>query len=216
MKIKLGLVDDHQLFLDGFSVMLQSLQDFEVVVEARNGRLLQGKLEDQKDLPDLMIIDTDMPVMDGTETTLWLQQYYPSIKLIAMAMDLRDRAIIKMLKAGCRSYLFKDVFPEELKKALQKVHKKGYFNPDKIVPLSEELFGWEKKEQSIILTNEEQQFLQLAFSELSYEQIMVEMNISGKMANRYIDSLFKKFGVKSRLGLVLEASKRGVGSLKDL
>lgn len=211
MKIKLGFVDDHQLFVDGYSEMLKSLQELEIVVTARNGHLLKGKLEDQKDIPDLMIIDTDMPVMDGLETTLWLRQYYPSIKLIAMAMDDEDKAVTKMLKAGCCSYLFRTLLPEEFKKALQEVHTKGYFNLGKIVPLSQELFGWAKKEQTITLTDEEQHFLQLAFSELSYEQIITEMNITEKIANRHIDSLFKKFGVKSRLGLVLEALRRGAG-----
>lgn len=209
MKIKLGLVDDHLLFLEGLSSMLESLQDFEITVQAVNGLDLQHKLENQRDLPDLMIVDTDMPVMDGWETTVWLQQYYPSIKLIVISLDEKDGAIIKMLKAGCRAYLFKTVYQETAKKALHQVYANGYFNPDKIQSISWPLFGKANKEKSITLTNEEQHFLQLACSELSYEQIVDEMNVSERKANGYIDSLFKKFGVRSRLGLVLEALRKG-------
>lgn len=205
MKIKIGLVNHHQLFLNAFSAMLESLLDFEVVVNVRNGRLLQGDLEDQKYLPDLMLIDTDMPVMDGVETTLWLQQHYPSIKLIALGKDEKDRSIIKMLKAGCCAYLYMVPHLEELKHALQQVYTKGYFNPDATQSIWPGFIGGFNRKEIITLTHEEQRFLQLAYGELGYHEIVHEMNISQKVANGYIKSLFKKFRVKSRPGLILEA-----------
>src|SRR5215218_2286578 len=101
MKIKIGLLDDHQLFLKSLSLMLETLGDFEVVVEALNGLDLQRKLGGNKELPDLMLIDVNMPVMDGISTTAWLTDHHPSIKLIALSMNDKDNAIIKMFKAGC-------------------------------------------------------------------------------------------------------------------
>ena len=112
MKIKVGLVDDHQLFLKSLSLMLETLKDFEVVLEALNGQDLQRKLEARKEKPDLMLIDVNMPVMDGVQTATWLQQHYPGIKLIALSMNDKDGAIIKMFKAGCSAYLLKDVHPD--------------------------------------------------------------------------------------------------------
>ena len=70
MKIKVGLVDDYQLFLRSLSLMLETVQDFEVVLEALNGQDLQRKLEGKKELPDVMLPDVNMPVMDGVETTV--------------------------------------------------------------------------------------------------------------------------------------------------
>src|SRR5690349_17006129 len=99
MKIKVGLVDDHQLFLKSLSLMLETLADFEVVVEALNGQDLQQKLAAKAVLPDLMLVDVNMPVMDGIQTTVWLQQTYPAIKPIALSMNDKDGAIIKMFKA---------------------------------------------------------------------------------------------------------------------
>lgn len=110
--------------------MLETLQNFEVVVEALNGQDLQRKLEGKKELPDLMLIDVNMPVMDGIETAAWLNVKHPSVKLIALSMNDKETAIIKMFKAGCCAYLLKDVHPAVLEKALHEVYTKGYYNSD--------------------------------------------------------------------------------------
>lgn len=210
MNIKLGLADDHQLFLEAMSGMLESFGIFEVVMKAGTGRLLQANMEDQKVLPDLMLIDTDMPVMNGFETTVWLQQHYPSIKLIAMGMDDQEGLISKMLKAGCCYWFFKDIFPDDLKRGLQEVYTYGYYNPDKIKPLSLWPFGKSNRAEILALDDKEKQLLELACTDLSYDEILLKMNISKKIGDRYVNALFRKFGVTSRLGLVLEASRRKI------
>src|SRR5215831_21415653 len=101
MKIKVGLVDDHQLFLKSLSLMLETLGNYEVVVEALNGLDLQKKMLLVKELPDIILLDVDMPVMNGSETATWLQSTYPAIKLIALSMSDKDNSVIKMFKAGC-------------------------------------------------------------------------------------------------------------------
>src|SRR5947209_12863914 len=156
MKIKVGLVDDHQLFLKSVSLMLETLKDFEVVVEALNGQDLQRQLAAKKTLPDLMLIDVNMPVMDGIETARWLQEHYPGIKLVALSMNDKDGAIIKMFKAGCCAYLLKDVHPSVLEKALHEVYTKGYYNADAAQFNPGRLLH--KAEKEITLTPKEQQF----------------------------------------------------------
>ena len=130
MKTLIGLVDDHQLFLKSLSMMLESFGKFTVVVEASDGKDLQKKLENEKALPEIMLIDVNMPVMDGVETATSLFKKYPSIKLVALTMDDNDQSIIKMFKAGCCAYLLKDVHPNELEKALIQVKEKGFYNAD--------------------------------------------------------------------------------------
>lgn len=211
MKIKVGLVDDHQLFLKSVSLMLETLQDFEVVVESLNGQDLQRKLAVKKDVPDLMLIDVNMPVMDGIKTTTWLHENHPGIKLIALSMNEKDSAIIKMFKAGCCAYLLKDVHPAVLEKALHEVYTKGYYNADAAQFNPGRLLS--KAEKEITLSPKESQFLKLACSEMTYKQVAAEMNVSERTVDGYRESLFQKFGVQSRVGLCLEALRKELVSL---
>lgn len=208
MKIKVGLVDDHQLFIKAVALMLETLQDFEVIVEALNGQDLQRKLTGSKLSPDIMLIDVNMPVMDGVETSRWLQENHPSIKLIALSMNDKDGAIIKMFKAGCCAYLLKDVHPAVLEKALHQVHEYGYYNADAIQFSPWRLLGKSNQETQITITPKEQLFLKLSCSDLTYKEIARDMHVSERTVDGYRDSLFQKFGVQSRVGLVLEALRK--------
>lgn len=211
MKIKVGLVDDHQLFLKSLSLMLETLNDFEVVVEALNGQDLQQKLAAKGVLPDLMLIDVNMPVMDGIKTTMWLQETYPAVKPIALSMNDKDGAIIKMFKAGCCAYLLKDVHPTVLEKALHEVYTKGYYNADAVQFNPGRLLS--RMEKEVVLSPKEAQFLPLACSEMTYKQIAAEMNVTERTVDGYRESLFQKFGVQSRVGLCLEALRKEFVSL---
>lgn len=211
MKIKVGLVDDHQLFLKSLSLMLETLKDFEVVVEALNGKDLQQKLQGKKEPPDLMLIDVNMPVMDGVETTAWLQQHFPAVKLVALSMNDKDGAIIKMFKAGCCAYLLKDVHPAVLEKALHEVYTKGYYNADAAQFNPGRLLH--RAEKEITLTPKEHQFLKLACTEMTYKQVAAEMGVTERTVDGYREALFQKFGVQSRVGLCLEALRKEFVSL---
>lgn len=213
MKIKVGLVDDHQLFLRSLSLMLETLKCFQVVVEALNGQDLQKKMAPLQELPDLMLIDVNMPVMDGIATTSWLQQHYPSIKLVALTMNDKDNAIIKMFRAGCCAYLLKDVHPTVLEKALHQVHEQGYFNADSAQFNPGRLLNKTGFDARPVLTAKEHDFLKLACSELTYKQIAGKMNLSERTIDGYREILFQKLEVKSRVGLCLEALRRELVSL---
>jgi len=208
MKTTIGLVDDHQLFLSSLSLMLENFGNYEVIVEAVNGKDLQHKLSQIKNAPDLMLIDVNMPLMDGVETTKWLNTTYPGIKLIALSMNDNDRAIIEMFKAGCCAYLLKDTHPTELKKALEEVVDKGYYNADSANINFRRLFMKADEKPDITLTDKELQVLKYACSELTYKQIAAEMNLSERTIDGYRESLFQKFKVQSRVGLCLEALRK--------
>jgi len=213
MKIKVGLVDDHQLFLKSLTLMLETLQGFEVVSEALNGKDLQQKLPLAKSMPDLILLDVNMPVMDGIETTVWLHQHYPAIKLVALTMNDKDNSIIQMFRSGCCAYLLKDVHPTELEKALHQVYTKGYYNADGAIFSPGRLLHKAEKYGGRNLTPKEKIFLQLACSELTYKQIASQMTVSERTVDGYRESLFQKFGVQSRVGLCLEALRKGLVDL---
>lgn len=185
--------------------MLESFKDYEVVVMAVNGKDLQEKLS-KNNLPEIILVDVNMPVMDGIDTAMWLNQNYPLIKLVALSMNDTDKTIIGMIKAGCCSYLLKDTHPDELEKALHEIHTKGFYNSDASNINYRRLLDAGK--DSIIITEKEKIFLQHACSDMTYKQIAARMNLSERTIDGYRENLFHKFQVQSRVGLALEAIRK--------
>ncbi|SJZ63633.1 response regulator transcription factor [Sediminibacterium ginsengisoli] len=208
MKITIGLVDDHQLFLKSLTLMLESFRSFNVVIEALNGKDLQDKMFRDKIIPDIMLIDVNMPVMNGQETTRWLSKHYPQIKLVALSMNDSDKVIIDMIKSGCCAYLLKETHPDDLEKALHEIASTGFYNADASNVNYRKLLESEKKTTQI--TEKEKQFLQLACSDMTYKEIASIMKISERTVDGYREILFVKLNVQSRVGLVMEAIKRHI------
>jgi DNA-binding NarL/FixJ family response regulator len=208
MKINLGLVDDHQLFSKSLEMMLASFKGFSVVVDARNGLELQNKIASLDVLPDILLIDVNMPIMNGVQTATWMKENYPGIKLAALSMNDNDQSIIDMFKAGCCAYLFKDTHPDDFELALNQIYHKGHYNSDHHqLNYSKLVAGLES--EAVHLTEKEKEFLTLACSDKTYRQVAVVMKLSERTVDGYRESLFKKFNVQSRTGMALEAIRRG-------
>lgn len=207
-KILTGIVDDHQLFSKSLALMLESFEHYEVVVEARNGKELQDKLAvlPAHRLPDILLIDVNMPVMDGVETAAWVHDHHPQIFLVALSQNDGDRTILAMIKAGCCAYLLKDTHPRELEKALGEIQSHGYYNGDVSNVNFRRLLEAEKN--SLKLSMRELAFLRLAGSDKTYKEIAREMNLSERTIDGYREALFQKLHVQSRVGMVLEALKQ--------
>lgn len=212
-KISIGLVDDHQLFLKSLALMLESFKNFDIVIEASNGEDLIQKLEKKTEKPDIILLDVNMPVMNGIETAQQVSKLYPLIKLVALSMNDDDNAIIQMFKAGCTSYLLKDTHPIELEKALNEIGKTGYYNSDPTIVNFRRLINKSKDEEQIKISDREKSFLVLACSDKTYKQIAAEMNVSERTVDGYRETLFKKFNVQSRVGLCLEAIRQKLVSI---
>jgi len=206
MNIKIGLLDDHQLFLKSLSLMLLSFKKYTVVIEALNGKELQEKIQQLNDLPDIILIDVNMPVMGGVETAIWLHEQYPHIKLVALSMNDSDKTIIDMIKAGCCAYLLKDTHPNELEKALEEIAAKGYYNADVSNINFRRLLQAEK--EALALSEREKEFLKLSCSDMTYKEIAQLMHVSERTVDGYRESLFLKLKVQSRVGMALEAIRK--------
>lgn len=213
MNITIGIADDHQLFLKSLSLLISSLEGFTIIAEGMNGKDLINKLELKKIEPDIILLDVNMPVMDGRQTAEYLTEKYPAIKLVALSMKDDDATIISMIKAGCCSYLLKDIHPEELNKALLEIHKKGYYNSDAANINYRRLLQHQDKEKELQLTDKEKEFLKLACSDATYKQIAATMHVSERTVDGYRENLFKKLNVQSRTGMALEAIRRNFVSL---
>jgi DNA-binding NarL/FixJ family response regulator len=212
MKINIGIVDDHQLFLASLKVLIESFPTFSIVLDALNGQGLLKKLELASVLPDILLLDVNMPVMDGAKTAEAIASKYPQIKLVALSMKDDDISIIKMIKAGCCAYLLKDISADDLEKALNEVYTKGYYNAD-VSNINYRRLIIKTKEEEIVFKEKERTFLKLACSDLTYKQIAEQMHVAERTIDGYRESLFQKLNVQSRTGMVLEALRRQLVSL---
>ncbi len=208
--IHIALADDHQLFLKSLTLMLHSFGNYKVVMEALNGKELCEKLPLTQPLPDIILIDVNMPVMDGPAATKQIASLYPNIKLVALSMNNDDNTIINMLRAGCCAYLLKDTHPDELEKALHEIQIKGYYNADAANINFRRLLFAEQQQDGHKITEKELGFLKYACTDMTYKQIAHVMKLSERTIDGYRESLFGKLQVQSRVGLAMEALRRGL------
>ncbi|QJB30875.1 response regulator transcription factor [Chitinophaga oryzae] len=211
MNIKIAIADDHQLFLKSLSLLIAGFNGFSIVAEAVNGKELLDKIAALPAQPDIVLLDVNMPVMDGPKATALLQKQYPGIRIAALSMKENDTTIITMLKAGCCAYLLKDIHPVELEKALREIHESGYYHNDASNVNYRRLIL--QSEQQETITEREKEFLSLACSDLTYKAIAQKMNVSERTVDGYREILFHKLNVQSRTGMVLEALRRQLVSL---
>jgi two-component system invasion response regulator UvrY len=210
-KIKVAIADDHTLLRKALSKLIASYENHVVLFEAENGIDVKSKIA-QHAVPDIILLDVNMPGMDGFETVQWLHKNYPQIKVLALSMFSDEKIIIRMLRLGAKGYVLKNIDPEELKNALDSVMKKDFYLPEyisgKIISgLNKD--GDDAEKQTIFLTEKEKEFLHLVCSELTYKDIAVKLNLSPRTIDDYRNALFEKFDVKSRIGLAIYAIKKG-------
>jgi two-component system, NarL family, invasion response regulator UvrY len=207
------LTDDHILLRNGLAALVKNL-GHTVFFEADNGKDFINKL-DKKNLPELVLMDINMPEMDGYETALWLKTNYPEVKVLALSMYDNENAIIRMLKSGAKGYILKDSEPAELKAAIDAVVSKGYYYSDlvsgKLIHAINKLDDEGGELKNLMQLNErETDFLKYACTEMTYKEIADKMFVSPRTIDGYRDALFEKLHVKTRVGLVMYAIKNGI------
>lgn len=213
MSIRIAVVDDHSLFRKGLINLIHAVDpQFKVELEAANGKELMQKLEDAE-TPDLVVLDYDMPIMNGYETTLALRKMAPQVRIMMLTMKNDEHTLIRMLRAGVNGYLSKDVEPEELKDAIYGIQKNGFHYTDGITGTLIEAIRSPQESPKTQLNDQEMRFLNLACSELTYREIADKMCLSEKTIDGYRAKLFDKLHVKSRVGLVIYAVKNELISI---
>jgi len=207
----IAIVDDHAMLRKGLEVVVNMFPNHQVLFTASDGDDLIKNL-DTAQLPDIVLMDISMPGKDGYETTEYLRIHYPEIKVLALSTLESEAAIIKMIKHGAKGYILKDADPSELKIAFDEIMSQGYYYNDLItrkVMRSINNLVDDKNALPVFakLSERELQFLKLACSERTYQQIAKEMFVSERTVDGYRDALFKKLDVSTRVGLVLFAIK---------
>lgn len=204
--VKVCLIDDHVLLRNGLAGLIRKF-GYNVTMECDNGKKFTQQLR-PADLPDIVLMDINMPEMDGYQTALWLKKNHPSVNVLALSMYDDESAIIRMLRNGARGYILKNSDPMLLQSAIEDVLTKGFHYSDRVtgrVLRNAITDGDDEHGIGIKLNEKEIQFLRLASSDLTYKEIADKMFLSPRTIDGYREALFNKLQVKSRVGLVLYA-----------
>jgi len=148
--------------------------------------------------------------MDGIQTMQWLKEHQPEQKALALTMEDDEETIIKMLRAGARGYLLKDIHPENFEFAMKMVIEQGFYYSSKVetaLKYTDKTDAFSEESLAEKLTDREWTFLKFACSELTYKSVAGEMNVSPKTIENYREAVFKKLQVKTRVGLVIYCMK---------
>jgi two-component system, NarL family, invasion response regulator UvrY len=211
----IALADDHHLIRNALVELINRFEGFQVIFDVADGQQFIDYLQ-QNQAPDIALIDINMPEKNGYETTEYLTNHYPQIKTLALSVEDNEESIIKMLRCGAKGYLLKDTDTANFRTALEIVRDKGYYHSELV---SSTLLKSLHKPNGTIskplvqFQAREQEFLELACSELTYKEIADKMCLSPRTIDGYRESLFIKLELKSRVGLVLFAIKNGLVSI---
>ena len=216
-KIKVVIADDHKLFRKGIIALLEDFDFIDEIEEASNGAELLKLLGNMQILPDVILLDLRMPVMDGVEAQQKIRILYPEIKIIILTMEDDEQYILHLISEWVNGYLLKNADPDEMEKAILKVVEKGYYFSDNISMLVLQNLKKLEKTDTIFnpdFTERELQVLELICREYSNSEIAENMNISIRTAEGYRQKLIDKSGAKNIAGLVILALKYNWVSLK--
>ena len=212
--MSIGIIDDHFFIRQAIKIVFEKTNMFGFF-EAENGEDMIDKLKKTSILllPSILIVDINMPKMDGFKTVEWLKEHYPKIKIIILTMRNDDEAIVKMLQLGVNSYLSKSTINSEgLLKAVKAVQEQGYYYTDDITKvLVDSLASGNKLNNSHntiqSLSEKEKSVIKLICEEMTSSEISDVLKISPRTVENIVVGIFSKIDVKSRVGLALFAQK---------
>lgn len=210
--ISIAIVDDHSLVRTGLKLILKQYEDVNVTVEASHGQEFIDALNDNH--VDIVLLDLEMPVMDGKEVLKHLTEKYPKVQTIILTMHQHDSFIANMMELGANGYLLKESKPEEVIEAIRTVKKDGiFFNPMTSKALLGKVIGDKSSEQpwnahhTETLNQRELDVLKLICAEHTTNEIADKLFLSPKTIEGYRKKLLEKTGSKNVVGLVKYAIK---------
>jgi two-component system invasion response regulator UvrY len=207
MEISVAIVDDHELMAKALSGLIQKFEGYNVIYEVSSGEefIHRVKLDI---VPEIVLLDINMPDMDGYQLAEWITGNCSRIKILALSMNNSEDSIVKMLRNGAVGYLLKGCKPVELKQALDAVTQNGYYYTEFITrQLIKNLnpSRFKSPSEQLGLNEREVKFVQLSCSDMTYVEISERMCVSPRTIDGYRESVFQKMNVKSRVGMVIEA-----------
>lgn len=212
MKNTIIIVDDHILIAKALRGIITNFNQFEVLYECDNGKEVIHKFSDKKNIPNIVLLDISMPIMDGFETAKWIKENHPQVLIMALSMQDDDQSVIQMVKNGAKGYMLKNTHPIELEKALNGLVTNGFYYPEWAASKVFASIGENpiNKIQNLVhITDRESEFLKYTITEMNYKEIAEKMCCSPRTVESYRDNLFEKLELKTRVGLAVYAMKNG-------
>ena len=213
--IKIAIADDHQLFREGLAFIIQQQSNLELVIQASHGKELLDKIASLSALPDVVLLDIKMPVMDGMECARIIKSQYPSVKIIVLSMHDQEDFILHFLDLGVHGYLLKNTSSQEVYQAIQSTIDKEFYFDDFTCKIM--LNGLKKKRVSkstldnqVQVTPREKEVLDLILKEYTTNEIAQQLFVSIRTIETHRKNLLAKFGAKNTAGLVIKALSLGL------
>lgn len=214
--IKVALIDDHVLLRKSLASLVNTFDpaNYEVLFEADNGKDMITKIEKGL-VPDIILLDINMPVMDGYDSLDWLAKNKPHIKVMMLTMMDNEQSIIRCIRKGAKGYMIKNANPDELQRGIDElVQNDIHYSPYITKLIASDL---QRKEAGVsnILQEKEIELLKLLCTEMTYKEIANAMNLSPRTIDGYRDALFEKLNVQTRVGLAMYAVRKGFIKVQD-
>ncbi|MBO3698068.1 response regulator transcription factor [Roseivirga sp. E12] len=211
--IQVAICDDHQLFREGIRFLLDQMTDVDLLYEAANGEELMKKLEEEQ--PNVLLLDLEMPDLDGVETLKRIRPLYPDLGVIILTTYSDTKMVAYLMELGANSYLLKDCDAETLQRGIQSVYHEGYYFTREV---SKAMLGGLKGnarkkpelKNNVKISERELEVLELICQEYTTREIAEKLFISHRTAEGHRKNLIEKLGVKNTAGLIVKAIKEGV------
>ncbi|GAB3996292.1 response regulator [Spirosoma daeguense] len=211
--INVAIADDQVLFRKGMLSIINSFEGIHITLEADNGRALLESLETAVPFPDVVLLDLSMPELNGVEVTKQLNIKYPDLKIVILSVYREDRFVIHMIDLGVNGFLFKNVEPSEVERAIRTVVDKEFYFNDVFLTAMKNRLSIKKPRQlfkvdtASSLTTREIEILNLICRQYTAQEIADQLNISTRTVDGHRNHLLEKTGARNTAGLVIFAVK---------
>lgn len=218
--IKIVLAEDEILFREAISFLLKRDKSFKIIYEASNGEELITFLKNASSLPDIIIVDIKMPLLNGIEAAKIIRSEFPEIKIIALTSYHSHTFIANMISVGASSFLIKNTTPDVLSKTIYEVYKKGYYYTDEVLEVIHQTVLPSKKASrnrfDIDLTKRELQILKLICQQNTTAEIADKLFLSVRTVEGHKNNLLQKTESKNVVSLVIYAIQNEYVGLEEL
>lgn len=212
-ELRIAYADDHTIVRKGISALLNAMGGLQVVIEADNGKHLIEQLERATELPDVCMLDINMPEMNGFEAIAAIRKQWPGMGILVLTVFDTEYYFIRMVMSGANGYLLKSCNPEEIRNALHTIYKNGVYYADAV---ARNYFQAMRNNEIKLptLTETEERMLKLCCTDSSFSEIAEMLGMPIRTFERNKEQLFNKVGVNSRVGLAIFAVQFGLVPLE--
>ena len=219
--MNIAIADDEALFRKGIILLLNDLEDITIVFEAENGQNLLNQLDNTPTLPDIILLDLNMPVLNGIEAAKVIREHHPEVKVIVLSSHYSKAFISNMLEIGAAAYLAKNASPEEMTLTINEVYEKGFYYDQRVLEVIRDNMLNKKRPKlqtsfKINLSEREKEVLQLICEEKTTPEIAKQLFISPRTVDGHRNNLLSKLNCRNVAGLVVVALQEGIVDINSL